>query len=268
MDARPIGIFDSGVGGLTVARAIADQLPQESIHYLGDTAHAPYGPKPAEEVRKYSRAIADKLVERDIKLLVIACNTATSVFLEEARRRYEIEVIGVIEPAVKRAVQVTKNGKVAVLGTIGTINSGEYQRQINAYPGVECFAAPAPAFVDFVERGITTGRQILGAAQAYASPLQAAGVDTCVLGCTHYPLITGVIQLAMGDHVTLVSSSEETAKAVVRFLLEKDLLAPEGGSAERRYETTGDPRLFAQLASRFVDTGINWFEMEGAPDRR
>lgn len=261
MDARPIGIFDSGVGGLTVARAIADQLPHESIHYLGDTAHAPYGPRTADEVRALSTSVADQLVARDIKLLVIACNTATSVFLDEARALYDVPVLGVIEPAVRRAVQVTKNGKVAVLGTVGTIRSGEYQRQMESYEGVTCYAAPAPRFVDFVERGITTGRQILGVAQAYVSPLQEAGVDTCVLGCTHYPLLSGVIQLAIGDHVTLVSSSEETAKAVVRLLMEEDLLAPEDVEPERRYETTGDPRLFAQLASRFVDTGINWFEM-------
>lgn len=261
MDPRPIGVFDSGVGGLTVARAISDQLPHESIHYLGDTAHAPYGPKTADEVRALSKKVADQLVARDIKLLVIACNTATSVFLEEARNLYDVPVLGVIEPAVRRAVQVTKNGKVAVLGTVGTIRSGEYQRQMESHEGITCYATAAPRFVDFVERGITTGRQILGVAQAYVSPLQAAGVDTCVLGCTHYPLLSGVIQLAIGDHVTLVSSSEETAKAVVRLLMEEDTLAPENMEPERRYETTGDPRLFAQLASRFVDTGINWFEM-------
>ncbi|EPD69389.1 glutamate racemase [Corynebacterium pyruviciproducens] len=265
MDSRPIGIFDSGVGGLTVARAIADQLPHESIYYLGDTAHAPYGPRTADDVRQLSKQVADQLVSRGIKLLVIACNTATSVFLEEAQRLYADSVVGgvvgVIEPAVSRAVQVTKNSKVAVLGTEGTIRSGEYQRQLTAHEGIECFAEPAPLFVEFAERGITTGRQILGVAEAYASPLQQAGVDTCILGCTHYPLLTGVIQLALGDPVTLISSSEETAKRVVRLLIEQDLVAPEDNVAQRRYETTGDPRLFAQLASRFAGAEINWFDM-------
>ena len=266
-DNRPIGIFDSGVGGLTVARAIMDQLPHESVHYIGDTKNAPYGPKPADTVREFSRRLADELVSRDIKLLVIACNTATSVFLDEAQSLYspDVPVLGVVEPAVRRAVKTTRNGKIGVLGTVGTIASGTYQRSIAAASDeLECFAQPAPRFVDFVERGITTGRQILGVAQAYVAPLQAEGVDTLVLGCTHYPLLTGVIQIAIGDDVTLVSSSEETAKTVVAYLMNHDMLASEDNEPERRFESTGDPRLFAQLATRFVGhelLPVNWFEM-------
>ncbi|MDY6050381.1 MAG: glutamate racemase [Corynebacterium sp.] len=276
-DNRPIGIFDSGVGGLTVARAIMDQLPHESIHYIGDTRNAPYGPKPAEQVREFSRSLADELVSRGIKMLVIACNTATSVFLSQAQELYGslhgLPVLGVVEPAVRRAVKTTRNGKIGVLGTKGTINSGTYQHQIaiasarreeQGLPPLEAIAQPAPRFVDFVERGITTGRQILGVAQAYVAPLQVAGVDTLVLGCTHYPLLTGVIQIAIGDDVTLVSSSEETAKDVVAYLMNQDMLASEDNEPERRFESTGDPRLFAQLATRFVGherLPVNWFEM-------
>lgn len=248
----PIGIFDSGVGGLTVARAIVDQLPYESIVYIGDTAHAPYGPLSISEVRGHATRIADELVRRGCKLIVIACNTATAAFLHDARERYDVPVLGVILPAVRRAVATTRNGKIGVIGTVGTINSGSYQDLFSASPNVEAFAQACPSFVDFVERGITSGRQILGVAQAYVEPLQAAGVDTLVLGCTHYPLLTGVIQLAMGDHVTLVSSAEETAKDVLRVLSEQDMLADEDHQATRTFESTGDPELFAQLAERFL----------------
>lgn len=262
---RPIGIFDSGVGGLTVARSIVDQLPNESIIYVGDTKNSPYGPKSQEEVANFSRAIADDLVAQGCKMIVIACNTATSAFLEEAQQRYDVPVIGVIEPAVKRAKAVTRNHKIGVIGTEGTVNSKEYQHQIEAGDSLDqCFAAACPRFVDFVERGITSGRQILGVTSAYVEPLQMAGVDTLVLGCTHYPLLTGVIQLVMGDDVTLVSSSEETAKAVVKHLNNADMLADEpdegetfgGGKVTRTFVSTGDPDLFRHLASRFLGPAV------------
>ncbi|MDU0479800.1 glutamate racemase [Staphylococcus chromogenes] len=252
--SAPIGVFDSGVGGLTVARAIVDQLPHESMIYIGDTANSPYGPKPIGQVRELSTRIADELVARGCKMIVIACNTATAAFLRDARERYDVPVVQVILPAVRRAVAATRNGKIGVIGTIGTINSGAYQDLFAASPSVECFAEPCPRFVDFVERGITSGRQILGVAEAYLAPLQAAGVDTLVLGCTHYPLLSGVIQLAMGPDVTLVSSAEETAKDVLRVLSETDMLAdPElHGPPTRTFESTGDPELFAQLSTRFL----------------
>lgn len=250
----PIGIFDSGVGGLTVARTIMEQLPDESVIYIGDTANGPYGPLPIAKVREHALAIADDLVGRGCKMIVIACNTASAACLRDARERYDVPVVEVIQPAVRRAVATTRNGKVGVVGTIGTIKSGAYQDLFAVNPAVECYAAAAPRFVDFVERGITSGRQILGVAQAYVEPLQAAGVDTLVLGCTHYPLLSGVIQLAMGDHVTLVSSAEETAKDVMRVLSDRDLLAehdPENPPT-RVFESTGDPSVFAQLAQRFL----------------
>jgi glutamate racemase len=248
----PIGIFDSGVGGLTVARTIMEQLPQESIIYVGDTAHAPYGPRELEDVQNLSRAIADDLVERGCKMLVIACNTATAAFLEEARERYNIPIVEVIRPAVRRALATTRNHKVGVIGTEGTINSQAYQHLFAQTDTVEAHAVACPDFVPFVERGITSGRQILGVAEAYLAPLQAAGVDTLVLGCTHYPLLTGIIQLAMGDNVTLVSSAEETAKDVLRILTERDELAPVDNVPTRLFESTGDAETFSRLAQRFL----------------
>ncbi|MFS0060947.1 glutamate racemase [Corynebacterium striatum] len=252
----PIGIFDSGVGGLTVARTIIEQLPNESVIYIGDTEHSPYGPRPIAEVRELSTKIADELVERGCKMIVIACNTATAAFLHDARERYDIPVVEVIRPAVRRAIATTRNGKIGVIGTEGTVNSGAYQDLFAVNPHVEAHAVACPDFVGFVERGITAGRQIQGVAEGYLAPLQSVGVDTLVLGCTHYPLLTGVIQLAMGDNVTLVSSAEETAKDVMRTLTETDMLAPEGQEAVRKFESTGDPETFSRLATRFLGPQI------------
>lgn len=260
----PIGIFDSGVGGLTVARTIMEQLPGESIIYIGDTANGPYGPQPIAEVRRHALRIADDLVERGCKMIVIACNTASAACLRDARERYDVPVIEVIQPAVRRAVSTTRNGKIGVIGTTGTINSGAYQDLFAVNPQIEAYAQACPRFVDFVESGVTTGRQILGVAQGYVEPLQAAGVDTLVLGCTHYPLLSGVIQLAMGDHVTLVSSAEETAKDVIKELSNKGMLAEGNSEPTKSFESTGDPRQFAQLAARFLGPHVTHVEKLGS----
>ncbi|MEJ6019143.1 glutamate racemase [Corynebacterium sp. H113] len=254
----PIGVFDSGVGGLTVARAIVDQLPHESMIYIGDTANGPYGPLKIAEVREHAEAIADELVARGCKMIVIACNTASAAFLRDARERYPVPVLEVILPAVRRAVSASRNGKIGVIGTSATIRSRAYQDLFDAVPGVDVSATDCPRFVDFVERGITSGRQILGLAEGYLAPLQADGVDTLVLGCTHYPLLSGVVQLAMGDDVTLVSSAEETAKDVLRVLTEMDMLAdPETDPAPTRtFESTGDPEMFQKLAHRFLGPDV------------
>lgn len=258
----PIGMFDSGVGGLTVARTLMEQLPNESVIYIGDTAHAPYGPLPIARVRELSLRLGDELVARGAKMIVVACNTATSAALRDLRERCPVPVVGVILPAVRRAMATTRNGKIGVIGTEGTINSGAYQELFSAAPNAEVTTAACPSFVRFVERGITSGRQILQVAQGYLEPLQAAGVDTVVLGCTHYPLLTGVIQLVMGDDVTLVSSAEETAKDVMKILSESDMLAeadrPE--PPQRCFEATGDPVLFAQLAQRFLGPHVTHVE--------
>ncbi|GAA1283666.1 glutamate racemase [Saccharothrix xinjiangensis] len=246
----PIGIFDSGVGGLTVARAIMDQLPEERIRYVGDTANAPYGPQPIARVREHALKVADRLVADGAKLLVIACNTASSACLRDARERYDIPVVEVVLPAVRRAVATTRTGRIGVIGTRGTVTSGAYQDAFAAARGVEVTAVPCHRFVDFVERGTTSGRQVLGLAQSYLEPLQRAGVDTVVLGCTHYPLLTGVVQLVMGDDVTLVSSAEETVKDVVRVLTERDLFRT--GAPDQVFSCTGDVGAFAKLARRFL----------------
>ena len=177
-------------------------------------------------------------------------------FLHDARERYAIPVVEVIRPAVRRAIATTRNGKIGVIGTEGTINSGAYQDLFAVNPNVECTAVACPDFVNFVERGITAGRQILGVAEGYLAPLQSAGVDTLVLGCTHYPLLTGVIQLAIGDNVTLVSSAEETAKDVLRILTNTDMLAPAGQAPTRSFECTGDHAAFERFAARFLGPKI------------
>lgn len=247
----PIGVFDSGVGGLTVARAIGDQLPAERLRYVGDTANGPYGPLPIAEVRRHALAIADELVAGGVKLLVLACNTASAACLRDARERYDIPVVEVVVPAVRRAVASTRNGNVGVIGTEGTIRSRAYDDAFAAAPDIRLTSAACPRFVDFVERGVTSGRQVLGLAQAYLEPLQQADVDTVVLGCTHYPLLTGVLQIVMGPDVTLVSSAEETAKDVVRVLTELDMFAGRGEGA-LELTATGPAEPFARLTRRFL----------------
>ncbi|NUT37009.1 MAG: glutamate racemase [Hamadaea sp.] len=253
MTDAPIGIFDSGVGGLTVARAILDQLPHERLLYLGDTAHVPYGPKPLADIRRYVLACLDDLAAQDVKMLVIACNSAVSACLADVRERYDIPVVEVIRPAVRRAVAATRNGRIGVIGTSATIASRAYEDAFAAAPHVTVTSAACPQFVDFIERGITSGRALLGLASAYLEPLQQAGVDTLVLGCTHYPLLSGVLSLVMGDQVTLVSSAEETAKDVYRTLVGLDLLRPDDAPPpHHELRVTGDDEPFQRLARRFL----------------
>ncbi|MGA8328509.1 MAG: glutamate racemase [Mycobacterium sp.] len=261
----PIGVFDSGVGGLTVARAIIDQLPDEDIVYVGDTGNGPYGPLTIPEIRAHALAIGDDLVDRGVKALVIACNSASSACLHDARERYDLPVVEVILPAVRRAVASTRNGRIGVIGTQATVASGAYQDAFAAARDTEITAVACPRFVDFVERGITSGRQVLGLAEGYLEPLQRADVDTLVLGCTHYPLLSGLIQLAMGESVTLVSSAEETAKELLRVLTERDLLHPHpdrpaDSPPRRSFEATGDPAAFLALAARFLGPAITGVE--------
>ena len=258
----PIGIFDSGAGGLTVARAIMDQLPGERIRYIGDTANGPYGPLPIAEVRKHALALADRLVADGAKMIVMACNTASAACLRDARERYDVPVVEVIVPAVRRAVATTRTGRIGVIGTVSTITSGAYQDSFAAARDVQVTAVACPRFVDFVERGITSGRQVLGLAQGYLEPLQQADVDTVVLGCTHYPLLTGVIQIVMGDKVTLVSSAEETVKDVMRVLNERDLFRE--GEPDQLFSCTGDLAAFTRLARRFLpQLGVSSFHALG-----
>lgn len=252
----PIGVFDSGYGGLTVARAILDQLPHESVAYFGDTARAPYGPRPIAQTRAFALECLDRLVDHGVKALVIACNTASAAVLHDARERYAVPVVEVIRPAVRRAAAATRVGRVGVISTVGTHQSGAYVDAFAAAPHLEVLSTPCPRFVEFVEAGVTGGPELLDVARDYLAPQQAASVDTLVLGCTHYPLLTGVISYVMGDLVTLVSSAEETAKDLYRVLADSGLLRPDGlPDPAHSFTTTGDPEEFRRLARRFLGLG-------------
>ncbi|HET7387820.1 MAG TPA: glutamate racemase [Nocardioidaceae bacterium] len=253
MADAPIGIFDSGFGGLTVARAVLDQLPHEPVLYLGDTARQPYGPQPIADVREYALECLDHLVDQGVKALVIACNSASAAVLRDARERYPVPVVEVIHPATRRAVAASRSGRIGVICTRATAESMAYEDAFTAAPHVELSTRACPRFVDFVEAGTTSGPELLAVAHEYLDPLTADGVDTLILGCTHYPLLTGVIAFVMGDQVTLVSSAEETAKDVysllVRLGLERDPALP---PPTHRFLTTGLPEDFARIGRRFL----------------
>jgi glutamate racemase len=253
LSSAPIGIFDSGVGGLTVARAILYQLPNESTIYIGDTARGPYGPRPLAEVRDFSLETIDFLVDQGVKAVVIACNTASAAMLRDARERYSIPVIEVIQPAVRRAVAATRTGRVGVIGTATTIDSRAYLDAFAAAPQLEITDVACPRFVEFVERGETSGAEITELARTYLQPVIDADVDTLVLGCTHYPLLTGVISYVVGNGVSLVSSAEETAKDLYRTLVESDQLrSSSAGPAKHTFLATGEAKSFEVLARRFL----------------
>jgi glutamate racemase len=257
MSDAPIGIFDSGVGGLTVARAVRDQLPNESILYIGDTAHSPYGPKPIADVRRYALEVLDFMVEQGVKMLVIACNTASSAMLRDARERYDVPVVEVIQPAVRRAVAATRNRRVGVIGTLGTINSRAYEDAFAAAPDLELFIAACPRFVEFVEAGVTSGPELLALTADYLAPLKRAGVDTLVLGCTHYPFLKGAISYVMGETVSLVSSDVETANDVYRILVGEGLERQASVAPLIHYEATGaDTLAFQRLANRMLGLDV------------
>ncbi|KQZ67461.1 glutamate racemase [Nocardioides sp. Root151] len=251
MVERPIGIFDSGFGGLTVARSVIDQLPHESILYVGDTARQPYGPKPIGEVREYALECLDHLVDQGVKALVIACNSASAAMLRDARERYDVPVVEVIYPAARRAVAASRTGRIGVICTRATADSLAYDDAFAAAPHVELFTRACPQFVDFVEQGITAGDDLISHAHDYLDPLVSEGIDTLILGCTHYPLLTGVISYVMGDQVTLVSSAEECAKDVYKLLVRNNLVRA-SGEPSYRFVTTGNPGDFETIGRRFL----------------
>jgi glutamate racemase len=261
----PIGIFDSGVGGLTVARSVIDQLPDEAVLYVGDTARGPYGPRPIAEVRAFALDVMDHLVDSGVKALVIACNSASAAVLRDARERYPVPVVEVIKPAVRRAARATRNGRIGVIGTVATVTSGAYEDAFAAAPHLRVLPRACPRFVEFVEAGIVTGPEVLAVAHEYLDPLLAEGIDTLVLGCTHYPLLTGVIAYVCGEDVTLVSSAEETAKDVYRTLTahglaRADLTVAGRRAPEHRFLATGDPEPFARLGRRFLGPEVRTVE--------
>lgn len=253
MDTRPIGVFDSGVGGLTVARAVIDLLPHESIVYFGDTARGPYGPRPLDEVRAFASQVLDLLLAQDVKLVVVACNSASAAALDLLRGRSPVPVVDVIDPAVRAAVRLTRNRRVGVIGTAATVSSGRYLEAVQeTYENVSVRSQACPRFVEFVERGETTGQEILAVAGGYLAPMVAEDVDTLILGCTHYPLLTGVIGYLMGPDVFLVNSAEWTARNVFAELTRTDRHAPYGTIPRHRFLSSGEPECFRRLGARFL----------------
>ncbi len=274
--SKPIGIFDSGIGGLTVARCIASLLPAEPIYYVGDTKRCPYGTRPQSEVRLFVRQVGRWLERHDVKLVVIACNTATAAGLDVIQRTLDVPVIGVIEPGARAAIQATRSRKVGVLATQGTVTSGAYERAIhNLDAGVRVTQSPAGSFVDFVERELATGAylhedwfenpavfdtpEVRELARANAQPLLEKGIDTVVLGCTHFPLLDHEIGEALGPGVRTVSSAEETAREVAETLRRRGELAdPEapdlgaGGEPKYRFATTSDDITSFAVAGKFI----------------
>ncbi|MBM3663067.1 MAG: glutamate racemase [Actinobacteria bacterium] len=254
MAERPIGMFDSGFGGLTVARALIDLLPGEDLVYLGDTARYPYGPRPLEEVAGFAEQIAELLVHRwNVKLLVVACNTATAAALESLRDHFDVPVVGVIEPGARALVEATETGRVAVIGTIGTIDSGAYQRAAAAVSeDLDLVALACPGLVEFVERGEFASEQVRLLAQRLLQPAVDAKVDTMLLGCTHYPYLARTIGDVMGRDVVLVSSADETAFDVRRLMLDTGLARERRSGGRATFVTTGDVNWFEELGRKLL----------------
>jgi glutamate racemase len=252
---RPIGMFDSGFGGLTVARAVIDLLPAEHLVYIGDTGRYPYGPRPQHEVREFARQLAWSLVKDfDVKAVVVACNTASAAALDDLKAELPVPVIDVVEPGAKALVLATRSGEVGVIGTVGTIGSGAYERAVDATgAAVHLTAAACPGFVEFVERGQTSGEEVHILAERLLAPVKDANVDSLLLGCTHYPYLARIISDVMGPDVTLVSSADETAFVTRDALASMGLLrAPGGEPAEHRFLSSGDISWFSDLGRRLL----------------
>ena len=281
MESAAIGIFDSGLGGLTVAREIARALPHESLVYLGDTARCPYGPRDLDEVRRFVLEIGSWLEHRRVKVIVVACNTATAAGLALAQREFPVPVIGVIEPGARAAVMATRNRKVGVIGTAGTIDSGAYSTAVRALDaGVTVFSTATPRLVEIVEEGLRRGTgpvedllsdttevfirpSFYEMARDYLDPLKRAGIDTLVLGCTHYPLLSAAIQQVVGVQVTLISSAAETAREVAELLERRGELANHSAGRMLAFATTGDVAEFERLGSRVFGEPLG--DVEGVP---
>ena len=261
--ASPVGIFDSGIGGLTVAHAVMQQLPHESVTYFGDTARVPYGPKSPETVRRYSKEIASYLVEQGVKTLVVACNTATAHALPALREGLPMPVIGVIEPGARAAVRATRNGHVGVIGTAGTIKSGAYERALRRLePSLRITVRACPLFVPLVEEGWVDHEATRLVAREYLRPILSEEVDTLVLGCTHYPLLKAVIADVLGTNVTLIDSAEETARETARVLRDARLTTNAHAEPQHRFIASDDPLMFLQLGQRFLGDAIESVEVK------
>jgi glutamate racemase len=272
-DSRPIGIFDSGVGGLTVARAIADLMPGEHILYYGDSARGPYGDLPLDVVRNFALEITEYLVLSGVKLVVIACNTASSAALQAARERFRgIPVIGVVEPGIHAALQATSNGRIGLIGTRGTIASGAYERALQATrKRAKLYSAACPGLVELVEAGKTDGGEVESLAGSYIEPLLERSIDTLLLGCTHYPLLAKVLKRIVGESVTLVDSADSTAFAVYQLLASTGMLRGEEKDGWRRFVCSGEVDRFETLGARFFGpevTGVERVDLAAAVPRK
>ncbi len=257
MIEKPIGFFDSGIGGLTVLKEVFSLLPEENTLYLGDTARVPYGIRSAETVIRYSFENTDFLVSKGIKLLVVACNTASAVSLEEIKKRLHLPVIGVIEPGSRAAVRATRNRKIGVIGTEATINSSAYSRTIREMDNsIEVFGLPCPLFVPLVEEGFTDDEIAEMVAGRYLKDLIEMGIDTLVLGCTHYPLLKGVISRVMGEGIVLIDSAKETALGIRDTLMRDGMLSKAGSEPSRMFFVTDSPERFVRVGERFLGNKI------------
>lgn len=257
----PIGIFDSGIGGLTVLKEIISRLPGEGTIYLGDTARVPYGVRSPETVTRYSFENTRFLFSKGIKLLVIACNTASSVSLEPVRQSIPVPVIGVIEPGARAAASATRNKKIGVIGTDATVRSNAYPSAIKSIdPAIEVFSLPCPLFVPLVEEGWTEGAVAELTAETYLRDIREKGIDTLVLGCTHYPLLKGVLSKIMGPEVQLIDSAIETASAITSALGERSLLRAGAGNGSRQFYVTDSPEKFVRVGERFLGSSISFIQ--------
>ena len=262
MDNRPIGIFDSGFGGLSVASEIMNQLPGERIIYFGDTAHLPYGSKSREVVTGYSLRVAGFLAEKGVKLIVIACNTASSYALEALSGKYSLPLVDVVTPGARAAAGLTGASRVGIIGTAATIKSRSYELAMGKLnPDIKIFTRACPLFVPLVEEGMVEGQVTLLVAKGYLSALKEEKIDTLILGCTHYPFLKKIITWVMGVEVALVDSAEETAKEVKRVLSEKGMLSQaRAEQAGHEYYVSDDPDKFLQMGSQFLGKNIGRVE--------
>jgi len=262
VNPAPLGVFDSGIGGLTVARALFERLPRESVIYFGDTARVPYGPKSPDTVRRYSAEILAHLLQRGVKALVVACNTITAQALDYLRERSPVPLVGVIEPGARAAVQATETGRIGVIGTAGTVASRAYERAIKAIrPDATVRARACPLFVPLVEEGWFDHAATELIAHEYLDPLHDAGVDVLVLGCTHYPLLKALLGRVLGPTVRLIDSAEETATAVEREIEQRGLAAPAGQDPTHRFVVSDDEPHFRQVGARFLGEKLQKVEV-------
>ncbi len=258
MDNRPIGVFDSGFGGLTVARALIDLLPDEDLVYLGDTGRYPYGSRPLSQVKNFANQITQWLIDNhNVKMVVVACNTASAAALDDLQSKFELPIIGVIDPGIRATKRATRNKKVGVIGTVGTISSQAYQKAVlDQRLGMDLVACPCPGLVEFVERGETSGQDIYDLVEKLLLPIKQGGVDTLLLGCTHYPFLARVISDVVGRDVVLVSSADETAFEVRSILDETGLNTHSNKEAKVKFFSSGDPQWFAKLGSQLLGLEI------------